>query len=424
MNEGRTRVTLRTLLFSTLYPSSARPGHGIFVETRLRELMASGAVETRVVAPIPWFPSSHPRWGAYADMARTPRRETREGIDVLHPRYLLPPRVGQTLAPATLALGAWAALRRLRAEGFDFDLIDAHYFYPDGVAAALLAAVADKPVVITARGSDLNLLGRDPLARRMMLWAARRSAASVAVCQALADILLDWGLPRERLRVLRNGVDLQRFRPQPAASARTRLGLDGAPLLLSVGNLVDVKGHDLTIDALARLRERWPGVRLCIVGEGPLRQRLLDQALRLGLQDHVQLPGRVSQEALPAWYSAADALILSSRSEGWANVLLEAMACGTPVVATDVGGSAEVLAGSAVGVLVGRREPAALAAAVERLLESAPSRELVRRHAEGFGWDATTKGQLELFHEVVAGRDRAKSPEALDAASGASGPNS
>ena len=117
---------VRTLLFSTLYPSSARPIHGIFVETRLRELLKTGAVQTRVVAPVPWFPSTNPRFGEYACMARTPAREQRNGIDVLHPRYPLLPKVGMTIAPVLLALACIRPIQRLITDGFDFDVIDAH----------------------------------------------------------------------------------------------------------------------------------------------------------------------------------------------------------------------------------------------------------------------------------------------------------
>jgi hypothetical protein len=153
---------LRVLLFSTLYPSAPRPSHGVFVETRLRELLRSGQVEARVVAPVPWFPSTHPRWGDYARMAATPRQETRHGIDVRHPRYPVIPKVGMDWAPALLARSARPALERVRAEGFDFDLIDAHYFYPDGVAAVALGRALGRPVTVTARGTDINLIPQYP----------------------------------------------------------------------------------------------------------------------------------------------------------------------------------------------------------------------------------------------------------------------
>ena len=180
---------LRVLTFSTLYPSSVRPGHGIFVETRLRELLKTGQVDARVIAPVPWFPSTNERFGDYARMASTPERETRNGIEVLHPRYPLPPKVGMTVAPLMLALGARSAVQRLLDEGFDFDVIDAHYFYPDGVAAALLARWFGRPFTITARGSDLTLIAQHALPRRMMQWAAARAGGAIGVCQALVDVL-------------------------------------------------------------------------------------------------------------------------------------------------------------------------------------------------------------------------------------------
>lgn len=391
---------LRTLLFSSLYPSSVRPGHGIFVETRLRELLSSGQVTTHVVAPVPWFPSQNPRWGEYARMASTPKRESRNGIDVLHPRYFLPPKVGMTLAPLSMALGALPAIRRLQAEGHDFDVIDAHYFYPDGVAAALLSRWLNKPFVITARGSDLNLLRHYALPRRMMQWAAAKASASIGVCAALVDVLRTWGLPESRLHVMRNGVDLQRFRPLPQAQMRKELDLAGSPILLSVGHLVELKGHRFLIEALATLQTTHPQARLVIVGEGPERSNLLALARRLGVDHRVTLTGALPNADLLRWYSAADLLLLASSREGWANVLLEAMACGTPVVATAVGGSPEVVADPVAGVLVEQASGTSFAAAIRHMLSEPVDRGAVRAYSENFGWSQTTGAQVALFKAV------------------------
>ncbi len=120
---------MRLLTFSTLYPSSARPNHGIFVETRLRHLLATGSVQSVVVAPIPWVPSSHPRFGRYGVFARTPRQEKHNGVEVLHPRYLVLPKVGMTIAPFLLASACVRTLRNLLDGGYDFDVIDAHYWW-------------------------------------------------------------------------------------------------------------------------------------------------------------------------------------------------------------------------------------------------------------------------------------------------------
>jgi teichuronic acid biosynthesis glycosyltransferase TuaC len=392
---------LRTLLFSTLYPSSVRPRHGIFVQTRLRELHATGAIDVRVVAPVPWFFSSHPRFGDYALHARTPRLESLQGLQVFHPRYPLPPKVGMTMAPLSLALAAAPVVRRILAEGFDFDLIDAHYYYPDGVAAGLLARWFDKPFVVTARGSDVNLIAHYRWPRQMMQWAARRAAASIGVSKALTDVMGEWGIGQEKLHVMRNGVDLQRFTPLPQDEARTRLGLRGRPVLLSVGNLVPLKGHDLTIDAFASLLPEYPEAQLALIGTGMERGRLEAQVRALGLEGRVLFPGAVDNADLPLWYSAADLSVLSSSREGWANVLLESMACGTPVVATRRGGTPEVVTGDAAGRLVEVRDAEHIAAGMKLVLRAKPCRARVRDHASQFSWQATSQAQLDLFRTIA-----------------------
>lgn len=388
---------MRILTFGTLYPSSVRPGHGIFVEKRLTELIGSGEVEAKVVAPVPWFFSKHSRFGEYALMARTPNAEIYNGIDVRHPRYFLPPKVGMSMAPLTMAFGAVSAVRRLLAEGFDFDLIDAHYFYPDGVAAALLARYFRKPFVVTARGTDINLIPQYTLPRRMIQWTGRNARKSIAVCRALSEELANLGIDQSNLLVLRNGVDLKRFIPLDQRDARTRLGLPAVPTLLSVGYLTERKGHHLVIQALERL----PQFNLIIVGSGPDRRALEDLAQRLGVAARVQFVGSIPQTALHLYYSAADALVLASSREGWANVLLESMACGTPVVATSIWGTPEVVTSTVAGRLMKTRDVDAVVEAVTDLLGNYPNRTDVRRYAERFGWAETTRGQIELFREIA-----------------------
>ena len=384
---------MKILTFSTLFPNSAKPGHGIFVETRLRHLVASGRVESRVVAPVPWFPSRHPRFGAWATWASVPRREQRFGIEVAHPRYPVLPKVGMNVAPVFLAQTVKPAIGRLIDEGFDFDLIDAHYFYPDGVAAAMLGRYFNKPVVITARGSDITLLPRYRLPRRMIQWAAGRAAAIITVCNALRDEVIALGVDPARVVSLRNGVDLDLFRP----TERT----PGQPFtLVTVGHLVPVKGQELIIGALPML----PGVRLVVAGDGPRRGMLEALASELGVAERVSFLGAVPQSQLRAHYGAADAMVLASSREGWANVLLESMACGTPVVASRVWGTPEVVAAPEAGILMAERSPQGVADAVDALRANYPDRAATRRYAERFSWDETTAGQLRLFEQVTARR--------------------
>ncbi len=389
---------IRTLLFSTLYPSVVRPSHGIFVETRLRELLKTGEVETRVIAPVPWFPLKAERFGEYGQFAATPREDTRHGVHVQYPRYLLLPKVGMNMAPASIARAAWPAVQRLLAEGFDFDLIDAHYYYPDAVAAAAIARRLGKPFVVTARGTDLNLIPEYPEPRRRILETAAQASASIGVCKALMDRLAELGADPAKLHVLRNGVDLERFRPEPMADARARLGLPASgTVLLAVGHLIERKGQHIAIEALAQL----PDTLLCLVGRGPEEANLKALAQRLGVMDRVRFVGPVDNAELRWWYSAADASLLCSSREGWANVLLESMACGTPVVATDIWGTPEVVAAPEAGVLMGERTAGAATVAVQRLLCAMPSRPSVRAYAERFSWGETTSGQIALFQRSL-----------------------
>jgi glycosyltransferase involved in cell wall biosynthesis len=398
---------MKVLTFSTLYPNAARPTHGVFVETRLRELVASGQVQSTVVAPVPWFPFTHPAFGAYAAQARAPRAEARNGIEVLHPRFPALPKIGMTLAPFLLYRAVLSLVERLRRER-GFELIDAHYFYPDGIAAAMLARRLGVPTVITARGTDVNLIAQYRIPRRMIRWAARQAGAVVAVSQALKEKLVALGVERERIHVLRNGVDLELFHPEGREKARADLELRH-PTLLSVGNLLAFKGHGVVIEALSLL----PEYELVIAGAGPDRAAFEALARERGVSGRVRFVGSFSQQDLRRYYCAADALALASSREGWPNVLLEAMACGTPVVATDVGGVPEIVTSIDAGIVVKERSAPALARAVRALLARPRGRAATRRFAEQFGWGATTRGQLQLFRQVLAANSP---PPALQAA--------
>lgn len=401
MNDA-TRRPIRTLLFSTLYPSAVRPIHGVFVETRLRELLQTGQVETKVVAPVPWFPFKGKKFGVYGKYAETPKTEHRNSIEIFHPRYLLPPKVGMNIAPYSLARSALPVIRKIIRDGFDFDLIDAHYYYPDGVAAGIIAHALGKPFIVTARGSDLNLIAQYPKPRRLILETAKQAKASIGVSSGLMQVLSSLGAEASKLRIMRNGVDLERFQPIEQAKARDRLGLpNDCRILLSVGNLIELKGHDIAIKALAKLNNN---ERLVLVGHGPERSALQELADKHQLSERVMFAGQVPNEELAYWYSAADALLLCSSREGWANVLLESMACGTPVIATNIPGTNEVIRHNAVGRLMSRRDDEALLAAYADLFSKPIDKIAIREYAEQFGWDVTTQAQIELFQEISRSR--------------------
>jgi len=385
---------LRLLTFSTLYPNPAQPNHGVFVENRLRHLVATGEVESTVLAPVPWFPGRTPPREA------VPAEERRHGITVHHPRYLAVPGIGIATNPFSLYRAARTALDRLIAQGLAFDLIDGHYLYPDGIAAVWLARDLDKPVTLTARGSDTSQLPHYRLPGRLIREAIARADALIAVSAALGEGLVSLGAPTEKVTVLRNGVDLSLFRPVPdRAAARASLGFEG-PTLLAIGHLIERKRHHLVIEALRHL----PDHRLLIIGEGPERTALEARAGECGVAERVRFAGPVPHRELPRYYASADVMVLASSREGWANVLLEAMGCGTPVVATPAWGSREAVAAPEAGIVVDEATAEAIAAAVRALAAAPPDRAATAAYAAQFGWDETTAGQLALFRRVLKER--------------------
>jgi len=389
-------VTLSLLTFTTLYPNAAQPNHGIFVENRLKELVGSGAARATVVAPVPWFPGRIE--------IKAPDTEQRAGMTVHHPRWLSVPLVGMNMAPGLLYRAAAAQLERLIRGGARFDAIDAHYFYPDGVSAIRLGARFELPVVITARGSDVTQFPDYAGPRQMILDAARRAAAIITVSGGLRDVLVGLGAPPEKITVLRNGVDLSLFRPVDRGPAREALGLVG-PTLLSVGALIPRKGHERTIGALALL----PGWHLLIAGEGPERGRLEALATQLGVGGRVQFLGAWPHKNLPALYGAADLSVLASSREGWANVLLESMACGTPVVASPIPGNTDVIQSAESGAVADGTTSEAFARAIRAWQEAPHDRAATRAYAERFSWDATTDGQIAVFNMAVQNKDAGES---------------
>ncbi len=387
---------IATLTVTSLYPSTAQPRHGIFTEHRIGHLVATGRVRTTVVSPVPWAPPILRRLPRYRGYARTNATDQRRGLRVIYPRYLSVPKIGQNLAPLTMFRSLARTVRQHVPTG-SIDVIDAYYIYPDGVAAALLGRLLGKPVVLTAYGTDVNLMPRYRLPRRMIRWACGRAAAVTTVCAALRDSLVELGVDSDKIAVILHGVDLTLFQPSGERERHRRdLGFRRRTLL-SVGHLIERKGHHIAIDALAHL----PDCELVIVGDGEMDGALRRQVVERGLTDRVRFEGHVAQTELPRYFEAADALVLASSREGIANVLVESMACGTPVVATDVWGARELVTEAVCGRLAPARTPEAVADAVDGLFAAYPDRAAVRRFAERFTWSDTAARHLAVLEGVT-----------------------
>lgn len=387
---------------STLYPNKNDPKHGIFVHTRLKHLLnAYPVINATVIAPVPWFPFSSDHFGEYAKYANVPSEETIEGIRVLHPKYIVIPKIGMYITPFFLQIAIQKALDKLLVNS-DIDLIDGHYFFPDGVAIEKVASKRNIPFTCTARGTDINLIPEYPKARKMLESVFKSAAHMMSVCQALKDEMVKFEVPEHRVTVLRNGVDLKLFKASSGIEKETsqlRTQVDTKYLIMSVGWLIERKGHHLVIEALTLL----PDATLAIAGNGPDRQHLESLAVSLGVADRVLFLGALSQPELNNWFQSADVSVLASSREGWANVLLESMASGTPVVATRVWGTPEVVQEACAGVLV-ERNADAIATGINAVLNNLPEREATRRYAEQFSWDETCRGLYELFSNLIKNR--------------------
>jgi teichuronic acid biosynthesis glycosyltransferase TuaC len=381
---------LRVLTLSTLFPHAARPTLGVFVERQILGLAARADVALEVVSPVGlpvWPLSRHPH---YAPLAALPRAETWKGLCVHRPRYRVWPRIGRGGAARRMAKAILPLLRDIHVR-FPFDVIDAQFFWPDGPAAIMLGKALDVPVTIKARGSDVHVWGKWPGIGAQVLAAGQAADGLLAVSAALKQDMTALGMPKERIRVHYTGVDLDRFRPLDRAAAKAALGVEG-PLLVCAGTLIERKGHHIAIEALALL----PDATLILVGDGPNRAALGRLAERLGVADRVRFFGNRPHDDLPALLAAADMSVLPTASEGLANVWVESLACGTPVVTCDAGGAREAIDRPEAGRLVAR-DAESVAAAVAELLAHPPDRGAVRRSAERFSWNINS---AELFDHL------------------------
>lgn len=389
------------ITIASLFPNAEQPRHGIFVEERLWHLRQACDARFHVIAPVPWFPSGSPRFGEYGTFGRAPRQEERRGLLIRHPRFVTIPKVGMSVQPFLYAAAIAPMVRALVRQLPGPVLLDGQFLYPDGVATALLARWLKVPFILTARGNDVTLYPRYKAPRHLVQWACAAAERVITVSESLRDQLLALGVDPARVVTLRNGVDLYRFHPVDRAEARRLTGIT-RPTVVAVGHLIPRKDHELLIRAMALV----PDVDVVIIGEGPLREHLHKVARECRVEGRLRLYGNMSQAELLNFYSAADVSALTSRNEGMANVILESLACGTPVVATVCEGVPELLTNPAAGMIVFERTPAAVAGAIQALLAARPDRQATRQYAETLGWEPTAHALGQVISDSMAGSSR------------------
>lgn len=409
----------RVLVLTTLFPSPVQPNAGVFIRERM--FRVGNELQIKVVAPQPWFPfQGLLRLVRPSFRPSAPRSEMQDGVEILRPRFFCVPGLLKSLDGIFLALSCYSTLRRLRRR-FDFDVVDAHFGYPDGYAAVKLGRWLGRPVTITIRGTEPRH-SRTPVIGRLLKSALQGADRIFAVSDSLRRHVLKMGLmPPEKICVVGNGVDAQKFFPLSKEESRRVLGLpDDAKVLITVGGLVERKGFHRVIALVPELREKYPSLRYLIVGgpsvEGDWSGRLREQTAELGLVDAVSFLGALPHQDVKRALSAADVFVLATSNEGWANVILEAMACGLPVVATDVGGNAEVVNEESVGTIVPFGDPRALETALEEALGRDWNREEIIAYARVNGWDRRVETLVREFRALAGANPSGRSAEQDDRA--------
>jgi glycosyltransferase involved in cell wall biosynthesis len=389
---------LRVLSFSTVYPRPREPNHGIFVERRLKALAALADVV--VMAPVPWVEPGNPghRFPGFGL-----KQDEAGGLEVLRPRWLYAPGLHWLTAVALAARCAPAVLRLARR--FPFDVIDAHFGYPAGVAAAMVAGVTGRPFTVTLRGNETMHAGSGAV-RRMMAWCLRRAAAVIGVSKPLAAFAVEMGADPKRCHVIPNGIDTGLFHPVDRAGARTRLGMrDDRRQILSSGYLIERKGHHRILEALPRLHARGIPAELWIVGgrgrEGDFAATIEATIERLKLRDWVRMIAPVPPAELASMMTAADVFCLASNREGWPNVVNEALACATPVVTTNVGGAPDMVPGDDYGYVVPPGDGEALEAALARALTKEWDRGAIAAWGGSRSWQRVAAETLEVLRAAT-----------------------
>lgn len=398
---------MRVLALTNLYPNPLAPHRAPFNRHQFRLL--GQRVALRVVSPVAW--TDELRRGGLSGLGMG-RRRTREldGLTVTYPRHFFVPRLGRRWYGHFFQ---WSIARTVRRVVTDFqpDVIFAPWAYPDGWAAVRLGRSLGLPVVLQVHGSDIKLLDAVPARRAPTREAVAAADAVVAVSEDLRREVIALGADKAKVTVIYDGVDPEVFHPGDRRRARGERGFnDNERVVLFVGNLVPVKAIDVLLRAVALVAKDLHNVRVVIIGEGPERGRLRALSVSLGISGQVDFRGAIAQPLLADWYRSADVFVLPSHSEGVPNVLLEASACGTPWIATSVGGIPEI-ADLGASRLVPPNDPVTLAAALAASLQA--SAEQPRTPPSVRTRDEAVT-QLEHVLRGVVRTEGGEAPHALD----------
>jgi len=394
---------MKILTFTTLFPNHRQPFYSLFVRERIKVL--AELCEVRVVAPVPWFPPVKFFGERYYNFSQIMKYEKQDNLDVFHPRYLTIPGILKHLDGFFMFISLFIFIRQIRKK-FPFDLIDAHWAYPDGYAAGCLAKRLNVPYTVTVRGSDINVFAKEKLRGKLIIQSLMKADRIICVSKPLQNDLLNMGIPLEKTEVAVNGVDYKKFYQITKCEARRYLKLpENGHIILSVGYLHELKGFHLIIQALAELRhETDQPVYLFVVGEDDqsfYKDILYHKIAENRLQNNIFFVGPKKPDELKYWYSASDVFCLASSGEGCPNVVLESLSCGTPVVATKVGGIPEIISDHELGILV-ERDVENIRDGIRSALQKNWDCNKIAEHTRYlYSWEITASKIYKIFKSII-----------------------
>lgn len=393
---------IRVLCVTRIFPNRVETTMGPYNKKQLAAMRGLGH-EVHVINPIPWFPAAALFKGkTRASLGGTiPHHDVIAELPVEHPRYLHLPRLSVAHAPL-YAAGALLNAARLRGR---YDVILSPFAYPDGVASVLLGDLLGVPVAVKLHGGDMNVAAKMPQIEGWVRWAFPKVARIVAVSYPLAEAAHAFGVPWSKITVVEDGVDTGVFRLRDRAEAKRELGLDPARRhIVYVGRLERRKGVFELMDAFDGLAPRHPDVDLVLVGDGEDTEavrRWAERYAQAGGPARVVLAGQVGVDEVARYYAASDITTLPSHAEGTPNSVIEALACGRPVVATAVGGIPDMIHSPRMGELVPAKDVPALVAGFDRALaRSYDPAEVARLTGRG-SWEDSARYLAEVLEGAV-----------------------
>jgi len=388
---------MKVLVITNLFPNRTAQHVAMFNKQQIVEL--ANHCDLKVIAPIAYFPliKSLKESHSWRDV---PARDVIDGIEVFYPRYLVTPKIGRALYGFTFLSPVKKLVKEI-TKGFNFDVIYGTWAYPDGFASALIAKSLDKPLVLKVHGTDINELAKSYLRGKLIKFALKEAKTVLAVSDALKQAVIGLGIPEEKVYLLPNGLDTDKFSPMPKLQQRGRVNLPkDNQVILFIGNLKPVKGLTYLLGAFNAIRKNnGNNIRLVLVGDGKQRQELEAKVASFGMEKDVSFMGMRPHAEVPLWLNASDVLCLPSLHEGMPNVVLEALACGIPVVATNVGGIPEIIEENANGFLVPPQDSKILAEKLKLALSKSWNTPKLRGCVEHLSWQVNGERLYRILFE-------------------------